>query len=135
VLTNIAKCCHPLPGDELKGYISVGKGLVVHRADCPNLKEISKTNEDRIIDVSWSEGKNIKLPFKITTTTIDKPGMLSDITTNLKRYGNNIIELSARPLKDGKALQSFTIELSGKSQLDRILSKLQSLEGLIDIKY
>jgi len=54
VLTNIAKCCHPLPGDELKGYISVGKGLVVHRADCPNLKEISKTNEDRIIDVSWS---------------------------------------------------------------------------------
>jgi len=61
--------------------------------------------------------------------------MLSDITTILKDMAINIIELSARPLKDGKALQSFTIELSGKSQLDRILSKLQSLEGLIDIKY
>jgi len=63
--------------------------------------------------------------------------MLSDINHYLKKINGNkiIIELSARPLKDGKALQSFTIELSGKSQLDRILSKLQSLEGLIDIKY
>ncbi|ADR18575.1 RelA/SpoT family protein [Calditerrivibrio nitroreducens] len=135
ILTTIAKCCHPLPGDNLKGYISVGKGLIVHRADCPNLIELSKANEDRIIDVNWAEGKNIKLPFKITTVTIDKPGILSDITTLLKDMAINIIELSAKPQKDGNARQTFTIELSGKSQLDKVLQKLQSLPYLKEIIY
>ncbi|MGC8924424.1 MAG: RelA/SpoT family protein [Calditerrivibrio sp.] len=133
ILTTIAKCCHPLPGDNLKGYISVGKGLIVHRADCPNLIELSKANEDRIIDVNWAEGKNIKLPFKITTVTSDKPGILSDITTMLKDMAINIIELSAKPQKDGNARQTFTIELSGKSQLDKVLQKLQSLPYIKEI--
>ncbi|MCA1927145.1 MAG: bifunctional (p)ppGpp synthetase/guanosine-3',5'-bis(diphosphate) 3'-pyrophosphohydrolase [Calditerrivibrio sp.] len=135
MLTNIAKCCHPLPGDNLKGYISVGKGLIVHRADCPNLTEISKTNEDRIIDVAWAEGKNVKLPFKITTISMDKPGMISDITTVLKDMAINIIELSAKPTRDGNARQSFTVELSGKSQLDKIIAKLKTIPGVIEIKY
>jgi len=135
ILTTIAKCCHPLPGDNLKGYISIGKGLIVHRANCPNLIELAKANEDRIIDVNWAEGKNIKLPFKITTVTIDKPGILSDITTLLKDMAINIIELSAKPQKDGNARQTFTIELSGKSQLDKVLQKLQSLPYLKEIIY
>jgi GTP pyrophosphokinase len=133
IVTNIAKCCHPLPGDDLKGYISVGKGLIVHRADCQNLVELAKANEDRIIEVSWAEGKNVKLPFKITTVTLDKPGILSDITTILKDMAINIIELSAKPQKDGNARQTFTIELSGKSQLDKILQKLQSLPYIKEI--
>ncbi|MCX8084418.1 MAG: bifunctional (p)ppGpp synthetase/guanosine-3',5'-bis(diphosphate) 3'-pyrophosphohydrolase [Calditerrivibrio sp.] len=135
VLTNIAKCCHPLPGDNLKGYISVGKGLVVHRADCTNLAELAKTNEDRIIDVQWAEGKNVKLPFRITTITIDKPGILSEITTILKDMAINIVELSAKPQKDGNARQTFTVELNGKSQLDKILQKLESLPFVKQIIY
>jgi len=130
VMVRVAKCCNPLPGDDVKGYISVGRGIIVHKADCQNLKNMT-VSEDRLIDVIWDDTKKFKSKVKINSITEDKPGMLNEITSVIKDMGINIIELSAKPISEGRAKQNFTIEIATKDQLEKLVSKLNSLSGMI----
>lgn len=134
VMVKIARCCNPLPGDDVKGYISIGRGIIVHRADCINLKNTTLSDE-RLIDVIWDENKKFKSKVKISTVTEDRQGMLNSITTVIKDAGINIIELSAKPFSEGRARQSFTIEISSKDELVKLLDKIKSLPGMIGIQH
>lgn len=134
VMVKIAKCCNPIPGDDVKGYISIGRGIIVHRADCINLKNTTLSDE-RLIDVIWDENKKFKSKVKISTVTEDRQGMLNSITTVIKDAGVNIIELSAKPFSEGRARQSFTIEISSKDELLKLLGKIKSLPGMIEIQH
>jgi GTP pyrophosphokinase len=132
VMVKVAKCCNPLPGDEVKGYISVGRGIIVHKADCKNLKNMA-INENRLIDVIWDETKKFKSKVKINSITEDRPGILNEITSIIKDFGINIIELSAKPYSVGRAKQDFVIEVINKEQLEKLISKIKMVSGMIDI--
>lgn len=132
VMVKIARCCNPLPGDDVKGYISVGRGIIVHKADCVNLKNKALSDE-RLIEVIWDESKKFKSKVKISTVTEDRQGMLNSITTIIKDAGINIIELSAKPFTEGRARQCFTIEISSKDELVKLLEKIRALPGMITV--
>lgn len=132
VMVKIAKCCSPLPGDDVIGYISRGRGIVVHRRDCDNLKN-SAFSEERLVDVEWDSKKNFKMPVRIHTSIVDKPGVLSALTTVLKEMGLNIIELSSRRDKDGMSSQDFSIEVRNKSELESVMRKLKTIDGMKDV--
>jgi GTP pyrophosphokinase len=133
VMINIAKCCNPLPGDKVKGYISRGRGIIVHKEECTNLANMT-LSDDRIIDVEWDETKNFKREVKISTITVDKPGMLHEITSTMTEMGINITELSAKKFVDDKAKQNFTIEVSDKEQLHKLCVKLRGIPGVYEVK-
>jgi GTP pyrophosphokinase len=88
-------------------------------------------SEDRLIEVIWDETKKFKSKVKINSITEDRPGMLNEITSIIKDMGINIIELSAKPITEGRARQNFTIEIASKDQLEKLTGKLKSLPGMI----
>ncbi|MGE4318697.1 MAG: bifunctional (p)ppGpp synthetase/guanosine-3',5'-bis(diphosphate) 3'-pyrophosphohydrolase [Deferribacterales bacterium] len=132
VMVKIAKCCSPLPGDKVVGYISRGRGIVVHRVDCENLKN-SAFSEERLVEVEWDDRKSYKMPVRIHTSIVDKPGVLSALTTVLKEMGLNILELSSKRDKDGMSSQDFSIEVKNKSELESVIRKIRTIDGLRDV--
>jgi len=108
VLYHIARCCMPVPGDEIIGFITRGKGISVHRKDCINIKHLE---HDRLIEVFWTTDDNTKVQTKITIECIDAPGILATLTALLSANQVNITAVKANSTSDKRALIDFTIEV------------------------
>lgn len=132
VMVKIAKCCSPLPGDDVVGYISRGRGIVVHKESCENLKNTVFSNE-RLVDVQWDEKKNYKMPVKLHANIEDKTGMLNSLTTVLMDMGLNILELSSRREDTGIATLDFSIEVKNKNELESVMRKLKTMDGMLEV--
>ncbi|MBQ3034174.1 MAG: bifunctional (p)ppGpp synthetase/guanosine-3',5'-bis(diphosphate) 3'-pyrophosphohydrolase [Deferribacterales bacterium] len=132
MMIKTAKCCCPLPGDDVLGYISVGRGIVVHKADCPNLKRLS-LNEDRIVEVVWDDTKSYSAPVKYTTFVQDKPGMFIAISTIIKDMGLNIYEMNVKNNGAGIANMDFVVWVENKAQADKLTEKIRSEKGVISV--
>lgn len=133
IVVKIAKCCNPLPGDEVKGYITRGRGIIVHSSDCSNLKHTT-VNEDRVVDVKWNETKSYKLPVRLRTAFLDKPGMLNSFTSIIKDMGINISELSLKPLPDELSGVECSIEVRNKEELNTVINKIRALPGFVKVE-
>ncbi|MGA1845607.1 RelA/SpoT family protein [Deferribacter abyssi] len=133
MMVKIAQCCKPLPGDKIKGYITRGRGVVVHKENCKNFRNIA-IDENRIIDVDWNVDLSFKMSVKVDSITEDRPGILSEITNVIKDMGINIIEFTARPIMSGKARQTFSIEITDKNQLNKLITKIKSISGIESVK-
>ena len=129
MLIQSAKCCAPIPGDEILGYITNTRGVVVHRVDCKNLK-LPTVNADKIIKVQWDPSLQHKMPVTVSLISRDRKGLLNDITTVLKELGINILELSAKSINMNTARQFLKIEIANKEELNFILSKLKAVDGI-----
>ncbi len=128
LLTHIAPCCNPVPGDAIVGYITRTKGVTIHRKDCPN---ITSTDEpERLIDVNWGS-QHESYPVSIRVTANDRVGLLKDITTTISETKTNITSISSKDNSDGTASISLTVEINGIAHLSRLLSKLENLRGVI----
>lgn len=132
VMVKIAKCCSPLPGDDVVGYISRGRGIVVHKTTCENLKNTAFTNE-RLVDVEWDEKKNYKMPVRIHAYVEDRPGMLNALTTILKDMGLNILDIYSKRDKDNTATLDFSIEVKNKNELESVMRKIKTIEGMLEV--
>ncbi len=129
VLLRFAKCCNPLPGDPIIGYISHGRGVTVHTTDCPNLESME---HERFLDVSWAGQENRTLPAKIRITSRNVPGALGEIASLLAREGVNIDAGQFHSNVDGLTELHFTIEVKNASLLYRVLEKLNRLECVVE---
>lgn len=132
IYTKIATCCHPVNGDPVVGYLSQGRGVIVHRADCTNLANLRKEREDHIIDVAW--GSNAAAyAADVRVSTYHKAGVLHEITTLLKREQINIHSLHTRETHDPCfAVMDFCLEINNVGQLGYILEKLAQLPSVLD---
>jgi guanosine-3',5'-bis(diphosphate) 3'-pyrophosphohydrolase len=128
LLTQIATCCNPMPGDDIIGYVTRSKGISVHRKDCPN---IVKTGEkQRLIDVSWGGGEQLyDVPVRIDV--FDRVGLLRDITGIVAEEGINILSASIANRDDGTSTMNLTLQTKGLGQLSRLLSKIEGVQGII----
>lgn len=133
VLLKVAKCCMPLPGDEIIGYISRGRGVVIHKADCENILNGS-INEERLTPVQWSDKMVFRMPVAIKTIVIDRQGVLFDITNIMKEMGINISNLSSGKMPDGLSKQDFTIEVQDKKELKSVINKLRNIDGVQEVR-
>ncbi len=131
VLYHIAKCCMPVPGDEIVGFITRGKGITVHRKDCINLAHLES---ERLIEVFWTSDDNSRVQTRISLECIDKPGVLANLTALLSANQVNITAVKANSTHDKRALIEFTIEVRDRLHLSEIINKISQLSEVISVK-
>lgn len=133
MMIKTAKCCSPLPGDAVKGYVSTGRGIIVHKADCPNLARLTD-HQDRLIDVEWDNSNKLNMPVRYSAILEDKPGVFIEISTIIKDIGLNIYEMNIKNYGDGTAKMEFVVLVSSKHQADLLSEKICSNKYVISIK-
>ena len=134
VLVTIARCCNPVPGDKIMGYITRGRGISVHRTDCNNIKNLMNNEEQRFIEVKWDSFAPNKFNAEIQIEAMDRTKLLRDITNVISEYDLNIINASTlRTNKSGLVKFRFIIEISNKYILKDILNNLKQIESVYDV--
>jgi GTP diphosphokinase / guanosine-3',5'-bis(diphosphate) 3'-diphosphatase len=129
-----ARCCNPLRGEPIIGYISLGKGIVVHNKNCKNVKQLM-INRDRIVDVEWAkDDKQIVQSVRLLVTTENRTGMLAGITNAIAEIRISIRNASARVSNDEKGLIEVTVEVFDKKHLDKVIDAIKSVPGVIDVE-
>ncbi len=131
LLFHLSRCCNPIPGDEVIGYITRGRGITVHRIDCPNLKTL---DPERRIEVSWETNDGAVYPARIAVFTMDKKGMLAAISSAISASEANILQADVKTTPDKKAIFHFLVEVSDKGHLDRIFTNVKQIEGVIRVQ-
>lgn len=134
-LIRISRCCNPVPGDEIIGYITRGRGVSVHRKDCPNVKANIIDGDARLIEVYWykKSSKNVSYLADITLKANDRPGLIVEITNAIGESRIPLRAINARTAKDMSSLMHMTLEITDTDQLDRIISKMKRIKGVLEI--
>ncbi|RJG01224.1 RelA/SpoT family protein [Noviherbaspirillum sedimenti] len=134
LLTQLAKCCKPAPPDKIVGFITRGKGVSIHRADCKNFAEMIVHAPERVIQTNWGEaGKETVYPVDIFIIAQDRQGLLRDISEILMREKINVIGVSTQSAK-GQARMAFTAEIGSTAQLVKALAVIREVTGVIDAR-
>jgi len=132
LLTQLAKCCKPAPPDEIRGFVTRGKGVSVHRADCANLREMAARNAERVIEVEWGVSKNGELPLypvDVTVEALDRQGLLRDVLEVFAKEKLNVIGAQTQTIK-GIAWMTLTVEVADSSRLAKVLGGVAGLSGV-----
>lgn len=127
ILIHLAKCCTPIPGDEVVGYITRGRGVTVHRENCPNIRNL---DPDRRIEVTWADVDKATYPAKIRVSTADQKGMLAAVSNAISAGEANILEAKVTTTPDYVAVLDFVVDVKDRAQLRKILSSIRRLEGV-----
>ncbi|MBI4824779.1 MAG: bifunctional (p)ppGpp synthetase/guanosine-3',5'-bis(diphosphate) 3'-pyrophosphohydrolase [Nitrospirae bacterium] len=133
ILYHTSKCCFPVPGDNLVGFITRGKGVTVHRKDCLTLEGLASDSE-RLVDVQWEPVTDSTSQAKLTVDTIDQPGILANLSAMISSVNINISHIEATTTQDKKARIIFILEVKDKSQLMATAQKMAQIEGVLSIK-
>ncbi len=133
VLVRLARCCTPVPGDKIIGFVTRGRGVSVHRIDCPNASELLSAPE-RIIDVEWDLGTNATFQVEIFVEALDRLRLLQDVTAALAESGVNILASSTTTHKDGLVDMRFLFELGDLTRLDTVLREVRSADGVFEAR-
>jgi GTP pyrophosphokinase len=130
ILVRLAKCCNPIPGDKIKGYITRGRGVTVHTANCSFVKDIDSS---RSIDAKWDDDTKYLAVVTIEVVCEDKKGILADITTAISASEVNILGANVKTSPDSKAVNLFKLEISGLAQLEYIKKEVKKVKGVIGV--
>ncbi|MBR5543133.1 MAG: bifunctional (p)ppGpp synthetase/guanosine-3',5'-bis(diphosphate) 3'-pyrophosphohydrolase [Oscillospiraceae bacterium] len=135
-LVKFARCCTPIPGDSIIGFITRGYGVSVHRADCQNVTNAMKESDDlsRWISVSWADDITDKFQTSLQISAKDRGGLVMDIASIFNNIKVPMHQMDARRLGDGYAIINVVLNTNGKDQLEFIMNKLNSVPGVIDVK-
>jgi GTP pyrophosphokinase len=130
VLVRLAKCCTPVPGDPIVGYISLGKGITIHRADCPNVKALRRQPE-RFTSVQWDGGGTKSFRVQIAVSSWDRPRLLEDVARTFAEYGANIVSYGG-VVEDQLAKNWYTVEVGDIQSLRSLLNSLRAVDAVFD---
>jgi len=131
MVVRFAKCCNPIPGDIIFGFITRGRGLTIHAADCPN---IHTYDEQRKIDVTWEPNKNYTYPVKLKIIGDDRKGLLSDISSTMASNKVNIIGAQAMTNQDKTASGIYEVEVGNMSKLQKVIKSIQKIKGVKSVE-
>ncbi len=132
VLVKLARCCTPVPGDEIRGFVTAGSGVSVHRGDCPNMVSLAAQPE-RLVDVEWAPTSRSIFLVAIEVAALDRARLLSDITRVLSDQHVNILSATLQTGRDRVARSRFTFELGDPSHLGHVLRAVRSVDGVFDV--
>jgi len=132
ILVRFARCCNPIPGDEIVGYISRGRGVTVHTANCPN---VAGMDGERIVDVQWNIKEKQTYPVHMRVVCRDKKGLLAEVSTVISSMDINIshAEVETRPA-DMQAILSFEVNVSDLQQFNQVLAAIKKLKSVISVE-
>ena len=129
LLVRLAKCCDPVPGDPIEGFVTVGRGVSVHRSDCTNIDALREKHE-RMVDVTWAAGQMSSYSVWIQVEALDRTLLLRDVTSVISETGGNITASSTVTGPDRVAILRYEVELSDASQLPRMLADIRGVDGV-----
>lgn len=133
-----SRCCNPVPGDEIVGFVTRGRGMSIHRTDCINMIHLSESERARLIDAEWEQNEGDKgsgqYLAEIKMFAIDKTGMLMEISKVFTEYKIDVKSMNVRTNKQGKATVEMGFIVHGREELGKIVGKLRQLDGVIDIE-
>jgi len=130
LLTRLARCCNPVPGDKIMGYVTRGEGVSVHRADCRNL--LNEDEKERLVDVEWGRRGQL-YPVAVHIDAWDRVGLLRDISTMVAEEKVNMVGVQTEGGADGHITIYVTLEMAGVEQLTRLLTKLEGIRGVVSV--
>jgi len=133
ILYHTAKCCFPIPGDVLVGFVTRGRGVTIHRRDCPNLESLA-IDDGRIVDVDWKPGKETTTPARLLVETVDRAGMIADLSALISSVNVNISHMQATTTQDEKAHIIFDLAVTDRLQLTGLIQKIAQTEGVLRVK-
>ena len=135
LLTQIAKCCKPVPGEAIVGYVTLGRGVTVHSSECAHLEQLTKQGRDRFIEVSWGEEKQDQCyPVDIHISSFDRRGLLHDITEIVAKCQVNVTAMNTLSNRNNStADMKLTIEVGGIDELSKVLAKINQLPNIIEV--
>ncbi|MCY1295499.1 GTP pyrophosphokinase [compost metagenome] len=135
LLTQMAGCCQPLPGDPIVGYITLGRGVTIHRQDCATALQLAGREPERIIQVSWGPVPVQTYPVDIVIRAYDRSGLLRDVSQVLLNDRINVLAVNTRSDKeDNTAVMRLTIEIPGLDALGRLLARISQLPNIIEAR-
>ena len=132
ILVKLAKCCTPVPGDEIVGFVTRGSGVSVHRGDCVNVKTLL-AEPDRMIEVQWAPNSSSLFLVQIQVEALDRAGLLSDITRVLSEHHVNILSASVSTSSDRLAISRYVFEMGDTVHLDRLLNAVRRIDTVYDV--
>ena len=133
ILVRFAKCCNPLPGDDIVGYITKGRGVAIHRRDCPNIKLDDEFLQNRLVEVEWNNPEKSKFEGEVKIIAVDRVGLLNDIIHVVSMEKLSISGINCRVLKDNTANISLLVEVNDISELKQLMKKIKSISGVDDV--
>ena len=132
-----SRCCNPVPGDEIVGFVTRGRGVSIHRTDCVNVMHMTEAERMRMIEAEWqglNSGSGEKYATEITIYASNRTGLLVDISKILTERGIDVTSINSRLSKQGTATIAISFEISGTDELNRIIEKLRQIDNIIDIE-
>ena len=133
LMTQLAKCCKPAPPDEIRGFVTRGKGVSIHRADCSNFREMAVRNAERVIEVEWGAPKAAATasvyPVDVAIEAADRQGLLRDISEVFAKEKMNVIGVQTQSVK-GTAWMTFTVEVADSGRLNKVLGVVATVLGV-----
>ncbi|MFY0640246.1 MAG: GTP diphosphokinase [Bermanella sp.] len=134
LLSTLATCCHPVPGDPIVGFITQGRGVSIHKADCNNLLNLKQNQSSRITEVNWGKTPEKLYPVDLMIKAYDRRGLLKDVSMTLSFEDINILSMNTLSQQDGTADLLITVEIDSLSHLGKLLNKLQQLPNIMDVR-
>ena len=132
-LVKLSKCCNPLPGDEIIGYITKGRGVSIHRTDCANVKELMQEDEGRMIEVYWVDEVNGSYKVEIEIMANDRNGLLRDIIKQVENMKIHLVGVNTKTTRENIAIIDVSLELQNKEILNKIISAFRKVESVYDV--
>jgi guanosine-3',5'-bis(diphosphate) 3'-pyrophosphohydrolase len=133
MLIHLSKCCNPVPGDKVLGFITRGRGVSIHTVDCPNAGELT-FDKERLIEVTWGDFQLGAHAVKISVKTQDKPGLLASVSSSISATEANITHAEAITGQDKEAILNFTIDIKDIDHLNKVIKNISSINGVLDVK-
>ena len=134
LLTQLARCCHPVPPDEIVGYVTRGRGVTIHRADCTNLRNMVEQDHDRLIEVSWGGGIAESIyPADLLIVAQDRPGLMKDVSEVFQREKVHITGINSQFVKGDQHMR-FAVEVKGGDAMKMVLASLRQVPGVLSAR-
>jgi GTP pyrophosphokinase len=130
IMTRYAHCCNPVPGDDIVGFITIGRGVSIHTADCPRIVEFTP---ERLIEVEWDVEEVIPHPVGISVVTVDRPGLLAKISAAIALCDVNIREATVNTSDEQRAFLNFVIDINDLNHLQQVMKTIRQVKGVISV--
>jgi len=125
-----AKCCNPIPGDDIVGFVTTGEGIKIHRRNCPNLSRLAGSARERIVDATWPGESSGLFVAGVSVSGMDRPGILTELTHSISTYQNTNIRSVSAEVKDAVFESQIIIYVKDKEHLERVIDKLKKITGV-----
>lgn len=132
-MVRFARCCNPVPGDDIAGYITKGRGVSVHRKDCSNFKAIVEKQREKVVDVSWGTEKGAAYVAELEVKAEDRMCLLSDVMLVITDSNLSLLSLNAKSGRNGVANINIQVKIDNIEQLKELMKKIRRIQGILDV--